>query len=96
MVLEVMKQHVENNPKISFSELEKQFPKRIQGSKGVVSTDQEANETYIRKSRRNFIKPDELITLSDSTIAVSTDWGIKNIEEFIKNAEGLGYKIEPC
>lgn len=82
--------------KISFSELEKQFPKRIQGSKGVFSTDQETNETYIRKSRRNFIKPDELITLSDSTIAVSTEWGIKNIGEFIKNVEGLGYKIGPC
>ncbi len=95
LVLEVMKQHVENNPNLTFSELEKQFPRRLQGSKGVFCTDDEANETYARDRRRHFIKPDELITLSDATIAVSSQWGIRNIGKFISVAEKYGHKIEP-
>lgn len=94
LVLEVMKQHVENNPNLTFSELEKQFPRRLQGSKGVFCTDDEANEIYTRDRRRHFIKPDELITLSGATIAVSSQWGIRNIGKFIKRAQELGYKIE--
>lgn len=94
LVLEIIKDHVENNPDITFSELEKQFPKKIQGSKGVFSTSDEANDTLIRESRRNFLKPNELISLSDSTIAVSTEWGIMNIGRFIKQARMYGYKIE--
>ncbi len=93
LVLEVMKQHVENNPDMTFSELEKQFPRRLQGSKGVFCMDDEANEIYTRDRRRHFIKPDELITLANATIAVSSQWGIKNIGKFIKRAEELGYKI---
>lgn len=94
LVLEVLKHHVENNPEIRFSELEKDFPRRIQGSRGVFSTIHEANEILTRDRRRHFIKPDELITLSDSTIAVSTQWVIKTIGAFIKKASELGYKIE--
>lgn len=94
LVLEVIKQHIENNPSISFSELEKQFPKKTQGSRGVFSTSEEANDILIRESRRNFLKPDELIMLSDSTIAVSTEWGIGNIGNFIKKARTLGYEIK--
>lgn len=94
LVLEIMKKHVENNPGLTFSELEKQFLRGLQGSKGVFCTDDEANETAARDRRRHFIKADEFITLSDATIAVSSQWGIKNIGKLIKNAEELGYKIE--
>lgn len=94
LVLEVIKQHVENNPNITFSELERQFPRKIQGSRGVFSSEEEAIEIRNRDRRRHFIKADELITLSDSTIAVCSQWGIKNIGKFISVAQKYGHKIE--
>lgn len=95
LVLEVIRQHVNKYPDITYSKLEQQFPKEIQGSRGVFSTENYAIEVLNRESRRNFYKPQELITLSDSTIAVSTEWGIKNIGKFIANANSLGYRITP-
>lgn len=95
LVLAVIKQHIENNFNLTFSELEKQFPKTCQGSRGVFSTIEEANDIYAKTNRRrHFVKPDELIKLSDVSIAVSSQWGIKNIDKFISVAKNLGYKIE--
>ena len=94
LVLEVIKQHVENNLTLTFAELEKQLPRRIQGARGVFCTDDEAHEIYTRDRRRHFIKSDELIALSDATISVSNQWGIKNIGKFIKRAQEFGHNVE--
>lgn len=94
LVLAVIKQHVENNPSLTFAELEKQFPKICQGSLGVFTTADAANDIYTKTNRsRHFVKPDELIILSDSSIAVCSQWGIKNIDGFISVAVKLGYKV---
>lgn len=94
LVLAVMKEHVEHNPNLTFSELEKQFPRTCQGSHGVFSTIDDANDVYVTKNRaRHFIKPSEVIKLSDSSIAVSSQWGIGNIDKFVSIAQGLGYDI---
>lgn len=95
MVLAVIKKFVEDNPNITFSELEKVFHQTLQGSSGVFSTQQDALEIYTNTSRgRHFLKPEELITLADSTIAVSSQWGIGNIDKFITRTKELGYSIE--
>lgn len=97
LVLAVMRHHIELNSDLTFAELNKQFPKRCQGSRGVFMLSSNANEIYTETNRkRHFIAPDEQIELSDSTIAICTQWGIKNIDKFISRAKELGYEIIPC
>lgn len=97
LVLAVMHHHIELNSDLTFAELNKQFPKRFQGSKGVFTLSSNANEIYTETGRkRHFIAPDELIELSDSTIAICTQWGVKNIDRFISRAQEFGYDIIPC
>lgn len=94
LVLEVLRKYVEDNPSVTYSGLEKVFPKGLQGSQGVFVTKQEAETIFGEKSRsRHFIKPNELITLDDAVIAVSSQWGIGNIDQLIKKARALGYTI---
>ncbi len=87
LVLNVVKRHVELHPSISYSELEKIFPKSCQGSRGVFDIIEKANDIYTKSGRhRHFLKPEELIELSDCTIAVSSQWGVGNINNFIAQA----------
>jgi hypothetical protein len=96
LVLAVIQRHVEKHPNITFSELIKVFPRSCQGSRGVFATQDEANEIYAKSGRkRHFLNPDEIIRLSDSSIAISNQWGIGNIDEFIKQARKGGYVINP-
>ena len=94
LVLEVIRHHVENNSESTFSSLEAQFPKSIQGSDGVFTTITDANETYTSSGyKRQYIKSEEQIELQDSTIAVSNQWTASNIKPFISVAKELGYEI---
>ena len=77
LVLEVLKRYVEDHPEISKAELKKIFPDKIQGT-GVFTTEEDANEIIAKSKtgiKRHFIKSNELIHLSDATIAVSNQWG---------------------
>lgn len=95
LVLAIIKQHITSNPDISYSELEKIFPQSCQGSKGVFATAEIANGIYTTSGKkRHFLEPQELIKLSDCTIAVSSQWGITNIGKFIKRAKEFGFSIE--
>jgi hypothetical protein len=97
LVLAVMKHHIELNPVLTYAELNNQFPKRYQGSKGVFSLVEDANRIYSETGRkRHFIAPNEIIDISDSTIAICTQWGVKNIDKFISRAKEFGYDITPC
>lgn len=94
LVLDVVKRHVETNPSISYAELEKVFPKICQGSWGVFATVDEANNIYAKSGRRrHFLKPEELIKLSDTTIAICSQWGKRNIDKFIQQAGQHGHII---
>lgn len=94
LVLAVVTAHVKSNPHMSYSDLLTTFPKRLQGSsRGVFDTKEIAEEIFSRERRkRHFINPDELISLADSVIAVSTQWGV-NTDNFIAHARTLGYVI---
>jgi len=95
VVLEVIKRYVEDHPNITFSELERIFPKNCQGNTGVFSSLDLANDIYTRTGyKRHFFKPSELITISDTTIAVSNQWGIGNINEFISKAKAQDYLVD--
>ena len=96
LVLAVVRKYVQDHPEISFAELTKAFPKEIQGSFGVIALKNEADKIYASTSiKRYFIEPDEAIQLKDATIAVSNEWGSRNIEKFLPVARKQGYKINP-
>ncbi len=99
LVLEILKQYVENNPNLTYSDLETAFPKKLQGSRyGVFGTIEQARNIHESSGhRRHFLKPDEIITLPDNDktkIAVCSQWGIGNIDAFIRKAKDLGYQIK--
>lgn len=90
LVLAVIKEYVEKNPAITYSQLKVKFPDSLQG-KETFTTESEAKK---KRDVRNFIKPDELVTLSDETIAVSTQWGIGNINPFIDHCKSINIDIK--
>lgn len=94
LVLAVIQSYVAKNPDTSLKDLQDLFPKNLQGSSGVFSSLKDAREIYKRTGhKRHFIKSNEVIELSDAEIAVSTEWGKDNIDNFIEVAENLGHDI---
>ena len=95
LVLALVKKYVEDNPDITYANLEKIFPKKLEGSRGVFDSLEKAKEIYNRSNRkRHFIKPEEIIMLKDTKIVVSTQWGIRNINNILKKAKELKYKVD--
>jgi len=97
LVNKVVKSYVEKYPTVTYAELEKAFPNWIQGSMGIFTTKENAQEVFDRTGHKRFyIKADELIELSDETIATCTQWGIGNIKTFVDHVNKLnnGFRIE--
>ncbi|MDX8568142.1 hypothetical protein OZ668_09105 [Elizabethkingia sp. HX XZB] len=95
LVNAVIKNYVENNPDITYSELKSKFPNKIQGSFGVFDTKDNAIDKYQRWGhKRHYINPDEVIKLNDCIIATCTQWNPENINRFINCSNELGLKIE--
>ncbi len=90
LVLAVIKDYVENNPGTNFSQLKAKFPDSLQGRE-TFTTENEAKQ---KRDRRNFIRPDELISLIDTTIAVSTQWGLGNVTRFIDHCIRMNIDIK--
>jgi hypothetical protein len=93
LVLEVVKDYVASHSNISYSELEKVFPKWCQGSIDIFTTVEMAH-TQAERKKKHFLKPEEIIQLDDAQIAVTNQWGITNIPNFIKLSRKLGFTIE--
>ena len=86
LVNKVLKTYVGQNQNITFAELENKFPEHLQGSNGVFTTQDKAQRIYDQTGhKRYYIKSDELITLSDSTIATCNQWGKDNLKKFIEH-----------
>lgn len=90
LVLAVLQNYVENNPGITFSQLKAKFPDSLQGQE-IFTTEDGAKQ---KRDRRNFLKPNEIISLSDTTIAVSTQWGIGNVTRFIDHCKLINIDIK--
>ncbi len=89
LVLAVIKDYVGKKPTVTYNSLKSLFPDHLQGRE-TFTTETEAKQ---KKDRRNFIDSSELITLSDSTIAVSTQWGLSNIKPFIEHCKKMNIEI---
>jgi hypothetical protein len=97
LVLEVVKRHVEANPAMGFQDLLAAFPAKCQGSWGVFAREDNARDIYARSGRsRHFLSQEDVIRLTDTTIAVCSQWGIGNIDKFVLRARELGYDISPA
>lgn len=96
LVLEVVSEYLRQNPNSTFEHLLVKFPSHFQGSTGVINTVEYVNEKYKKHSRkRHFIKESEILTSSDHIeFAVSTEWGIGNINSILELADKENYKIE--
>ena len=96
LVLAVVKKYVSRHPDLKYLELEEAFPKKCQGSKGVIATLEEANKIVSKTGlKRHFLKPDEVIALTDGEVVVSNQWGVGNIDGFIQVAKGHNLIITP-
>lgn len=94
LVLAVVTDFVSSNPGMTINKLKNIFPKYIQGSIGVLNELQYVQNKYEGKNhQRHFLKPYELIRLKDCTVAVSTEWSMGNIDNFIRHAKMIGYMI---
>lgn len=92
-VLELIKHYVQNNPNVSFEELEIQFPAELhRKSLGVVRTLSSVNDRIISQPdlrKRYFLKENEIITLSDGTkVVVNNQWGTL-FTKFLEKAKSL-------
>jgi hypothetical protein len=98
LVLAVITQYLKDYPSTTFHQLKYDiFPDALQGS-NVVSDFEEAQRIFDRTGhRRHFIREDEvLLTFEQLRVAISNQWGIFNVNNFIDRAKELGYKIEPA
>lgn len=93
LVLAVVSDYVNKHLKISSEELKQVFNKSLQGSIGVVESENIARQ---RKDFeiRFFAKDAEVLHLLDGNVVVCSQWGILNIPNFIARARQLGYQIE--
>ncbi len=90
LVLAVLKDYVEKNPSITYNQLKSLFPDSLQGQE-TFTTENIAKQ---KKDERNFIKPEEIISLADERIAVNSQWGIFNIPEFIEHCKKMNIIIQ--
>ena len=88
LVYEIVRRFVDKDDNITFEELEHNFPGKLQQTYGVVKIATDIDET---KNSRYF---PEIITIGNGEgIRVCKEWGIGNINPFIRHAEQLGFKI---
>ena len=91
LVHAVVKDYVSKNPDTTFDELKKAFPDEWQAggaknleNRNVFARLSDAEKKFEDKGKRyHFFKEGEPIQLSDEVIAVSNQWGIGNIGDFV-------------
>ena len=91
LVLAVVEKYVSDNPNTSRQQLDNKFPSKLQGSIGVVTSIEEAEGKF--EGKRHFVKSP--IKLTDATVAVCSQWGVNNINDFLEHVSlELGFSID--
>jgi len=90
LVLEVVRDHVDANLGITFEQLKNVFPPELQSTYGVFAAIEEIEE---KNQRRYFMRDTDKIKLSDKEIAVCSQWGIGNIDPFLRLCQTLELDI---
>ena len=97
LVLEVVKKYFEDNDPV-FHDLEKAFPKKLIGGKGVVAleTDVDDKEKGVGDgSKKRYFVDDPIILSNGDKVIVNSQWTKTKIDKFIEHvAEKLHYEIK--
>ena len=96
LVFEIVKEYTKLNPNLTFEEIYNKFPPNMQGSTGVINTMEHISNKY-KNGRKplHFISDDYILTSSDNIhFAVSTEWGIGNINSLLELARQENFLIE--
>ncbi|MCF6190653.1 MAG: hypothetical protein L3J51_09245 [Cocleimonas sp.] len=94
LVLAVVKDYIFKNQKVTYEELNKIFPKKIQGSIGVLNKLKDVKIRYKGKnSDRHYTNKEHILHTSDAKIVVCTQWGIGNFNTFLDRAREIGFEI---
>ena len=98
LVYEVIKNYLNQNPGIGFTQLKKAFPDSLRNKKHQsVKNHVVAMESSVMQDDRFSRYFKEPLMCADGAIVVSSQWGIGNIKPFIERAIAKGYIInEVC
>ena len=88
LVLAVLTEHAKNNPTLNYENFKADFPDHIRGNASVFTLSGNVKPGCIR----HFIKPNEIIKLSNARIAVSNQWGA-DFDKPLKVFRDRGYDI---
>jgi hypothetical protein len=95
MVLEVVKDYVKNNPEFTFDELIEVFPNELQGSINTIERLKDAEDRRKKSGyKRHYLNESEIIILKDGPIAVCSQWGIGNIDNFRNHCKNKNIDIQ--
>lgn len=96
-VREVVIKYVEENPALTFGELQQVFPDKLQGTYGVLRSAEELNASSHDKSDLNtryFMKEEQLLRSADGILyAVSNQWGSYNLPNVLSLVESWGWNV---
>jgi hypothetical protein len=100
LVIALLKEYVKTNSNISLEELQQIFSQKISGGMEIIIDLDEAIKKSITPNKKGkiyrqyFIKPDEIIILSDGRKTAVLDWWDKtNLPHILGIFENLNYKI---
>jgi len=95
LVNAVLRSYVSANPGITYDKLKRAFPDGILRSYGVFTLKEKALQMFKEKNKKfYYIEKDELIKLSDTTIATCTQWTKEEFPKFLEASKELKIKIE--
>jgi len=96
LVFEIVKHYIKENQHLTYQELLDKFPKKLQGSVGVINTVDFVNQKYSEsKNKRHFNEKNETLMSADGIqFLVSTQWGISNINNILELANKEKYDIQ--
>jgi hypothetical protein len=95
LVLEVVKDYVKNNPEFTFDELIEVFPNELQGSINTIERLEDAKDRHKKSGyKRHYLNESEIIILKDGPIAVCSQWGIGNIDNFRNHCKNKNIDIQ--
>ena len=97
LVLAVIKKFCDDNPNITFHELNEAFPDNLQGSHGGVNLKSYLINKYENQKDNyydRYCDKDPITLANGDVVLVSSQWGVVNIDSLIERSRLLGYEIE--
>ncbi len=90
LVLATIKKYLQNNPPENIESLKNKFR-----NKKLFVPLKEAQEKARRQGQpRHFLKEEDIIIIGENKYAISNQWGVGNIKDFIEDIQRLGLHIE--